>query len=374
MPPPEIDLATTGAIEALVLFEELILDLPTVREHDFNISWLVKMLDGVQLVNYGEDIRDLYLRAGSLFQEINWPEEMADLVDQGTETREVSYEMPGLGRPRDKPKFDLNDPRNGMLLSALWELRGQTTDRFGRKTHKWIPFEEASIADIFVYLANYSADLPGVYLSGVYSPEKPERLTQRPKRLVSLIRHFYYLALQEKMGGSLLLHPSKSFGRLDSPSYGYAANIIGAFDERVQEAYAQRRDKWLGDRPRTVSMPALSRFVLAKSDSNRWSIARTIAWLREQPEVASFRQGMRQFIEDIESGDDIAVDSVLVELDRQAEAWSTRLGVDSRRKRHLSLQVALPFIQPAIEIPVPWPTRNPAEKMLVLIRMIESNK
>jgi hypothetical protein len=370
----EFKLATTGAIEALVLFEELVPDRPTVREHDFNISWLANLLDGAQLVNFGEDVRDLYLRAGSLFQRINWPEQMADLVDRGAEGREVSYEMPGLGYPRDKPCFDLNDPRNGMLLSALWELRGQTTDRFGRKTNQWIPFEEASIADIFVYLANYSADLPGLYLSGVYSPEKPGRLTQRPKRLVSLIRHFYYLALQEKMGGSLLLHPNKSFGRLDSPSYGYAANIIGAFDERVQTAYAQRQKEWLGEKPRTIPVPALSRYVLAKSDSNGWSIGRTIAWLRERPEVTSFRQGMQQFIERIEGGDDLAVDTVLAELDRQAEAWSTRLGVDSRRKGRIFLQVALPFVQFAIEIPVPWPTRNPAEKMLVLIRMIESNK
>jgi hypothetical protein len=42
----------------------------------------------------------------------------------------------------------------------------------------------------------------------------------------------------------------------------------------------------------------------------------------------------------------------------------------TRPVKRLSLQVALPFVQPAIEVPVPMPARSSAQRMLVLIARI----
>jgi hypothetical protein len=186
---------------------------------------------------------------------------------------------------------------------------------------------------------------------------------------ISLIRHFYYLALQERTGGALLLHPEKSF-RGDAPRYGYADQILGAFDRKVRKAYEHRRRAWLGDTPRHLPLPPLTRFVLQEAQRRSWNLGRTITWLREQPEVHSFRRGLRMLDDLIEAGDDPGVDAVLHELETAADRWAEKTGMPTRPVKRLSLQVALPFVQPAIEVPVPMPARSSAQRMLVLIARI----
>jgi hypothetical protein len=374
--PPEKELVKTGAIEALVLFEEIILDEPSIVQHHFDLSWLVDILEGARLVNSeNSEIEDLYLRGATLFQAIDWPPNMADLIDQASDSglggKRITRE--GLGGDRDTrtempgPKVELYSAEHDIIFgSKRLQLFYSQKDRDNS-----VP----SVRDVTDYLAYlYSPEIARAFTPTIRALKIPNIALpdQRPKKLLALIRHLYYLALQEKIGGSLLLHSAKSFGRLDAPSYGYATRIIQAFDERVQRGYSERRLNWLGDKPRSAPLPALSRFVIMSAHQRGWSVGRTIAWLREQPEVTSFRRGMRELMQYIEADDNLAVDSVLSELERQADAWSNKLGVDSRRKSRFSLQVALPFIQPAIELPVPRPTRGPAEKMLVLIKQISS--
>lgn len=74
----------------------------------------------------------------------------------------------------------------------------------------------------------------------------------------------------------------------------------------------------------------------------------------------------------VAAGDDLGVDAVLHELETAASRWAEKLGTRVRPVRQLSLQVALPFVQPAVELPVPMPARSPAQRMLVLIARILS--
>jgi hypothetical protein len=182
-----------------------------------------------------------------------------------------------------------------------------------------------------------------------------------------LIRLFYYLALQERLGSpALLLHPSK--GIFDAPpGYAHARSIFDMFDARVRDAYHERRRDWLGTaKDPELPLPALARYVAEESHRREWSPGRTIANLREDPDVRSFRKGMKELCAYVEMKDAVKIDSVLGELESAATEWSKRLGVKIRPRR-FSLQLALPFVQPSFDVPLPLPATSPAQRLLLLI-------
>ena len=324
--PQLADFGWTGAIEALVLFDRVILDGPSVQRNQDVLGWLPDLDDGTRIELLRKDeIAGLYLRAATLFRQLDWKKIRLETL--GTVLAAREFEL-----PMDLRSVTLWSEVEAHLSA---EQSREVADAFGRPVRR-----------------------------ALRQQTPPDSALT-----ISLIRHFYYLALQERTGGALLLHPEKTFGG-DAPRYGYADRILGAFDRKVRKAYEDRRRAWLGDAPRHLPLPPLTRFVLQEAQRRSWNLGRTITWLREQPEVRSFRQGLRMLDDLVATGDDPGVDAVLHELDTAADRWAEKLGARVRPVRHLSLQVALPFLQPTIEVPVPMPARTSAQRMLVLVARI----
>jgi hypothetical protein len=162
----------------------------------------------------------------------------------------------------------------------------------------------------------------------------------------------------------LLLHPTKGYD--PEISHGYTERILDVFDQRVQGAYLQRRQEWLGESAHEVSLPLLTRYVVKVASDHGWSLGRTISWLRMQREVQLFREGMHELISRVEANDHAGVGEILSELDKAAETWAGQLGTKTNTRK-LSLQVAIPIISPSVDISIPKFTRTPGQKLLVLI-------
>lgn len=318
------DFDWTGVIEALVLFDRVILDGPSVQRNQDMLGWLPDMDDGTRIESLRKDeVGALYLRAATLFQQLDWKK--IRLQPGGSQLAAQEFTL-----PMELHSVTLwSEVEAHLSEEQSWEV----ADAFGRPMRKALQ----------------------------------TRFDSGPT--IGLIRHFYYLALQERTGGALLLHPEKTFSG-QAPRYGYAEQILGAFDRKVRKAYEDRRRAWLGDTPRHLPLPPLTRFVLQEAHQRSWNLGRTISWMREQPEVRSFRRGMRMLDDLVAAGDDQGVDAVLHELEAAAGTWAEKLGTRGGPAKRLSLQVALPFVQPAVDVSVPMPARSSAQRMLVLIARI----
>lgn len=80
---------------------------------------------------------------------------------------------------------------------------------------------------------------------------------------------------------------------------------------------------------------------------------------------------MKELAARVGANDDAKIDAVLSELESAAVEWSKQLGAKIHQKK-FSLQVALPFVQPTFDLPLP--AHTPAQRLLVLIDiMMRSN-
>jgi hypothetical protein len=203
MLPQLADFRWTGAVEALVLFDGVILDGPSVQRNEDMLGWLADMDHGTRIESLRSDeVGALYLRAATLFRQLDW--EKVRLKQGGARLAVREFTLP-------------------------MELRSVTS---------WSEVE-----------AHLSAEQSREVADAFGRPVRRALRQQTPPdtaMTIDLIRHFYYLALQERTGGALLLHPEKAF-RGDAPHYGYADQILAGFDKKVRTAYADRRRAWLGD-------------------------------------------------------------------------------------------------------------------------------
>jgi hypothetical protein len=319
-----------GAVEALVLFDKIVLDGPSIEVNLAKLGWLNDLWDGITIRHMSRaDTSRLYLRAATLFNSLNWS-------------------SPTL-----------------MNYLTRWQLFGQAAGELSHEEH----FDGSLIDwdDVLQYLSDSQSEEAA--RGFILPPHIGSK--HAGKGALQLARHFYYVALQEQVGGALLLHPTKSlFVANTAPRYGYSNRIIDVFDKKVQREYSIRRKIWLGDDVQEMSLPLLTRFVFAESRRRSWSIGRTIAWLREQPEVQLFRQGMRGLMDYVAAGDKAAISAVLHELEKTSDRLAENLGAPTRNHSRFSLQVSLPLLQPAFEVPIPLPARSPGQKMFVLIKWI----
>ncbi|MEU4243477.1 hypothetical protein [Actinoplanes sp. NPDC026619] len=340
----------SGAVEALVLFETIVLDGPSVDMRAPDLRWLEE-LDRDEIVSEPLDrtaVQDMYRRAVAMFEAIPWSNGLADRFQSHLHrVRET------LGGPSELTRYTpVMTERPPPALGVVQHLCGHGIDQ--------------PVAEVFTRPFEH----PG---AGVQeSPRLDPALLA--EGLANLLRLFYYLALQERTGALLLIHPAKDFGfgiagdpqenlRWDH----FGSNLIAAFDAEVQAAYARRYSRWLGSAPRSMPAPPLTRLVFAQARDKGWSIGRSIMWLRSQPEVRKFRQGLRSLQLLVDAGDKVGVDDVLSELQTAADALSTRLSADVRRRSRFALQASLPLLQPTKEIAIPLPGRSPAQKMLGLM-------
>ena len=345
------------AIEALVLYENITLDGPSVKLHEAELGWLLDIDGGVQVRDSSpNEVESLYLRAAALFQSLDWGR----------------LPWQSYGWDYDEQAYLWDQDVRGARSSFSWFEQIASERELNHRFHRRMSF--LSWDEVARYLSEHVSDA----VASAFTPSpRSGSASGQVDKIVGLVRLFYYLALQESVGGSLLLHPSRAFfgppggpSRADSPQYSMlASQIFGVFSDQVQRSYLERRKRWLGSESATVnfSFPLLAGFVQSESERKGWSIGRTISWLREQHEVHLFRKGLRDLLRHLEAHDNVAVNAILEELDRACVQWCEKLDAQVRPTRKFSLQVALPFVSPATDIAVPMPARSPAQKMLVLI-------
>jgi hypothetical protein len=327
---PAWDFVRHGGIEALVLFDRVVLDGVSVHNCYPEMHWLEFFDDrDIRILDTEPDEERLYERAALLFRSVDWsPRLVAPLIERRRNTNAATVEI-GAGT--------ISMPSLRDVLAPLWKVGGETIEAFLR------PFRK--LEETFEPVAG--------------NPLAPV--------LATVVRLFYYLALQELTGGVLLIHPDKNLGLTGTPEYGPANSLMRAFDSRVRTAYDERCRRWLGRAVTGIEAPALGRLAVAECHRRGWNLGRTVGWLRQQPEVRAFRTGVRQLDTLLDREDHAGVDGVLAELQDAADACSRRLGAPVRPRGRFSLQASIPFLQPAVEIPVPLPAHSPAQRMLGLM-------
>jgi hypothetical protein len=201
-------------------------------------------------------------------------------------------------------------------------------------------------------------------LDEAFGPNTPFSATG----FVTLSRLFYYLALQERTGTEfLMLDLLKSYMHTaEVPRYGYSQSILDIFDTEVRQKYLEHERRWLGGPAKKIEVPLLADSVIQTSERKGWSLGRTISWMREWHEVELYRAGMRELVDRVDAGDHAGIDRIIGELQKGIDSWGKRLGSRIRSKS-IGLTVALPLLQPTIDVPLPNLPRRPGSKMLVLI-------
>jgi hypothetical protein len=338
-----------SAIEALVLFENVLLDGPTVELHAQDLGWLRDIDHGIEILRIERPkLESLYLRAASLFRELEWDRLHWD-------------------------SYSWDEERGGdFAIEASWLEQRISEQELRYEFPRRMSFQEwRTVAE---YLStSVSADVAESFTQGL-----GRSAHSQINKIVGLVRLFYYLALQEAYGGSLLVHPARAFAGLGSqfsqpsapmPISTLGNQILGRFGESVQKSYLDRRRRWLGaiDADISFQTPSLAQFVAGRGKEKGWSIGRTISWLREQPEVSQFRAGLTALAGYLEESQHEAVNEVLAELEDACARWCHSLKQPARPARRFSLQVALPFVQPAFDVGVPLPARTPAQRLLVFV-------
>ncbi|MFC7532403.1 hypothetical protein [Actinoplanes sp. GCM10030250] len=311
-------------IESLVLYDWVILDGPSVAYNRQFLNWTADLDDGVEIFtpDAAERAR-LYRRIAEMFESVADSE-----IRPGAELLPVS-ELGGDDMP-----------------SYPWTMVIAELDRYPE--------------------------------SGPVLSEIKNRVHGRAYRvaqlttLATLMRLFHYLALQQTVGANLLLDRQKAPDQ-DVPRYGFTSSIMENFTGEVRARYAQRRRRWLGESVPELPVPALSRYVSSVAQERGWSLGRAVTWLREQPEVVSYRAGMTELVGRLQAGDAAGADEIFVELDGAAERWSARLGAPAARRR-VPVTLALPLVEAMVPLPVPRLRRTPGEKLLLLIDVLLSTE
>ncbi|MEU4689758.1 hypothetical protein [Actinoplanes sp. NPDC023714] len=308
-------------IESLVLYDRVILDGPSIAYNRHLLDWTADLDDGVEIFTPDQAERArLRHSAAAMFESV-----AGRTILPGAEMLPITE----IG---------------GAMSSYSWDL-------------------------VIEELVRYPE-------SGPVLSEIKNRLTEHTYHrgqlttLATLMRLFHYLALQQAVGAHLLLDRQKAPDQ-DVPRYGFTGPIMENFTGEVRARYAQRRRRWLGDAIPELPVPALSRYVSSVAQDRGWSLGRAVTWLREQPEVVSYRSGMTELVRRFQAGDAAGADEVFVELDGAAERWSARLGAPAARRR-VPVTLALPLVEAMVPVPVPRLRRTPGAKLLLLIDVLLS--
>ncbi|MCA2216035.1 hypothetical protein [Jidongwangia harbinensis] len=312
-----------AALECLVLFDRVLLDGPTIRANRDRLLWTTDIGAGVEILDLEPpNVAGLYVRGAELFAQMRRGS-LGGVLPRGQIPPELSREFPPA---HFNPSTD-------------WQ-------------------------DVAAFLEGNPETRPVLHAFVSAHGERPRHVSRGP---LMLMRLFYYLALQESAASALLLDPAKAYD--EAPRYGQASRLLDVFSTEVRTGYQQRKQRWLGVPQPSMPTPLLTTFVKATAEERDWSTGRVVAWLREQPEVFSFRAGMAALLDAAEQGDAHATDAIMGELEEAAAQWSSRLGTPVNR-RTIPITVALPFLEGKFEVPLPALSRTPGAKLLVFIDML----
>jgi hypothetical protein len=344
-----LDEHSLQVIQSLVVFDRILLDGPSIERNSRSLEyvhWLAREADDIEIIDISSaDERSLYKGATALARRTCFSGKSGNLI------------MPGR-----------------MPLALVKEMRRPDGREFRQSTY-WEDFWRELESD------EYLKELLSVFCErlGGYAPLSTGAF-------VALARSFYYLCLQESLGSSLLLDPSKA---LDSPGFYYSdfddysdfnntlycGNILDLFDEKVRDSFLARKRKWLGEVPRSLSLPLLANYIDRESKSRGWNVWRVIHWMRQSREVKIFRDGLAELQAAVDSNDASRLDAIFTELDAAAESWSSKLGVSRSKggRGEISVSVSLPLVSVGKSIPLPHlPRRSTSDKLLIFVNQLLS--
>jgi len=332
-----LDMHSRKVIQSLVVFDQVLLDGPSVARNSESLLWLADIEEGIEILDItSDDQKALYMSAAVLARQIRPSDSIENFmrmhmpIELGNEIQHGRYHGHG---PAFYPSTYWRHLQGQLESEDLRELQRAFNDILGTN----VPFSGAAF--------------------------------------VALARSFYYLCLQESLGSSLLLDPLKA---LDTPgvyAHKYVGRILDLFDSEVREAFLARKSKWLGEAPRSLRLPLLANYIDYEAERRGWSTGRVILWMRQSREVALFRKGLAELQAAIDNNDAASLDEIFAELDAAAEEWSKRLGVTRRKGSNdeISVSVSLPFVGVAKSLPLPHFTRRSAsDKLLVFVSQLLS--
>jgi hypothetical protein len=194
-----------------------------------------------------------------------------------------------------------------------------------------------------------------------------------------LLRTLYYDCLQQFASANLVLHPLKEHvatqlgkqGTLPRNQIwgdGVGANLLDIFDINVRKAFYERKERWLGRPDLTYEVPMLTAFVLNKCKS--WQdLFQVVEELRNSKRASLFRESVRRLLDAAEQRRNEEVEEVLSQLNQAADEWSKDVRAKSVSKK-VTVSVPLININTELEIPDVKFSRTTGEKLLVFIHSI----
>ena len=197
-----------------------------------------------------------------------------------------------------------------------------------------------------------------------------------------LLRTLYYDCLQECTGSDLVLHPLKGqflaqlrrgmgFGRRKPRSEQPAGGaLLDRFDEKVRREYYKRRETWLGQRNLDYAIPMLTVYVLGKCSS--WQdLFKVIEEVRESNQARQFRTAVDWLLDAIRQHRNDDVDGVLAQIAVAADDWAKSLKLEGPKKK-VTISFPLPGfgLETELEVPDVKLNRTPGDRLLVFIHTL----
>ncbi len=194
-----------------------------------------------------------------------------------------------------------------------------------------------------------------------------------------LLRTLYYDCLQQLARANLVLHPMKaqfvkglrkrssSVLARSAPEH-VGSKLIDIFDEKVRQRFYERKEMWLGHRDLGYEVPMLTAFVLNKCKS--WGdIVKVVEDLRNDQHAVRFRTSVSDLLDAAENHRNEEVDAILSQLAAATENWSKDLRIE-QRKRKITVTVPLINVATDVEVPEIKLSSTSGDKILVFIHSL----
>jgi len=306
-----------NTLEAIILYDLVHLDGPSIRRNDYAIETFEGLKDVVKLIELSpKDEGNCYSSILELTNHIDANPNITDLFRGHTQT----WMTDECGAGHTYPSSSWSDVER-VLPENLLQIAQELKISFG----SYLPFSGAAC--------------------------------------LALIRTFYYQGLQKQLGYNLLLDPWKGYF-YENASYG--SSIVNMFDKTVRDNFIQRKRKWLSNQEVNIKIPMLSQYILNKIKS--WDELLPICLdLRQSNLAIAFREGITHLVDAIEKNDNIMVDEILSSLEWAQVSWSKNLSSTIQPKEKVTFTVPIINLGTEFNIKDPLLTKKPADKILIFI-------
>jgi hypothetical protein len=311
-----------GAIEAYVLYDDLLLDGPSVRRNENRLPGVARLSEGCRLIDLTE------AQERGIYQSV-----LDSYLVHLSSARTFMTEM------------------NEMDVQQ-WKA-GQAGVRYDSET-LWGDIERRLSPEAQAIVASSSAvpDRAGQHFGG--------------NAWLTLLRTLYYDRLQQGVGVDLIVHPNK--GAFLAASPGTGPNIVRLFDESVRTAFAARKETWLGLPDDGLEVPLLTSYVLRRCRT--WQdLTSVLLDLKHSKEARAFRSELNEFIDACKQGHNDDADEMMSALSDASSRWSKTLKVDGP-KRRVTFSIPIINVGTDIDLPVPGVRRSPGDRILVFIHQL----